>query len=157
MANHVGVQVAAGAGVDLAHRDPGGGDPVGVVAGLLVPLDDGAAGLTLQVGEGPLQEGGLAGAGGADQVEDEDPLFAEKRPVAGSQPVVLGEDVALDGDDFGVMVMVVAMRSEVQFVGMVVTPAVGVDMLMGFGRAAAAGGTHAIRPPVRGPSVPRRR
>ena len=98
VADHVGVEVAAGAGVDLLHRHAGGGDALGVVGGLLVPFEDGEAEPSPEVGQGPLEDRGLARARGADQVEGEEPLFAEKGAVAPGQAVVLGEDVLLDGD-----------------------------------------------------------
>jgi hypothetical protein len=38
--------------------------------------------------------------------------------------------------------VVMTMERDVQFVAMVMTSAIGVNMLMGFGGAAAAGSTH---------------
>jgi len=61
--NHVGIQMAPGAGVDLAHRDSGSGDALGIVIGLLVAFDDGEAEFVRQVTQGPFQQGCLAGAG----------------------------------------------------------------------------------------------
>ena len=72
MADHVGVEVAALAGVDLHRRGAGGADAVGVVAGLLVALDhrDGVA--RRQRGDGAHQQRGLARARAGDEVEGED-------------------------------------------------------------------------------------
>ncbi len=39
MHHHMGIQVAAGTGIDLLDRHAGGGDPAGIVVGLLIPFD----------------------------------------------------------------------------------------------------------------------
>jgi hypothetical protein len=108
MTNHVGVQMTAGAGVDLLHRHSGRRDAPGIVVGLLVPLNDGTADLAAQVFQGPLKNGGLAGAGRADQIEGEDSFVCEEPSVAVCQTVVLGEDVGFDGySAAGTVVMMV--------------------------------------------------
>ena len=100
MHNHMGIQVAAGAGVDLLDRYAGGGDPTGVVIGLLITFDHGTAIVSGQVPQGALQQGGLAGTGGGDQVQHQDAFFPEQCPIKGGQPVVLGQHILFYGDPF---------------------------------------------------------
>ena len=54
-ADHVGVEVAALAGVDLYGRCASGPDPLGVARRLLVAFDDGDRPCVLQVVDGPDQ------------------------------------------------------------------------------------------------------
>jgi hypothetical protein len=61
MHHHMGIQMAAGTGIDLLDRHAGGGDPAGIVVGLLVTLDHRAAVTTGQISQGTLQQGGLTG------------------------------------------------------------------------------------------------
>lgn len=95
---HVGIQMAAGTGVDLAYRYSGRGDAPGIVVGLLVPLDDGKMELVRQLPQGTFKQGRLAGAGGTDQIQDENPLFPEQRAVEARQAVVFAQDIFLDGN-----------------------------------------------------------
>ena len=120
--HHVRVEVATGPGVDLLDRGAGGGDPDRIVVGLLVPFDHRRGKAAGQVLQGPLQDGGLAGTGGADQVQHEHPLRAEQGTVTLGQPVVLGEDVGLDGQfsrrlDCRAVPMGVAVQLTVVLVG----------------------------------------
>ncbi|OGU16484.1 MAG: hypothetical protein A2076_03640 [Geobacteraceae bacterium GWC2_53_11] len=136
--------MAAGAGVDLADRHTGGGDALGIVVGLLVPFDNGAAQRTGQVAQGALQQGRLAGAGGADQVEDKNPFVLEQGAVKGCQSVVLAQDVLFDGNGFprnlvGPVLVGVAMTVVVSVGVMVVIMAMIVVMIC---RGTAAGCAH---------------
>ena len=97
-AHHLGVEVTAGAGVDLDHRAAGAADPLGVERGLLVALDDRDRAPRRQVADGALQQRGLAGAGRAHQVEREDPRSASQARLSRGERVVLGQHVLLEHD-----------------------------------------------------------
>ncbi|MNC37238.1 hypothetical protein D3C75_857940 [compost metagenome] len=58
--DHLGVQMAALAGVDLHGRHAGGTDAIRIGAGLLIPFDHGARALVGQLAQGFAQQGGFA-------------------------------------------------------------------------------------------------
>jgi len=60
VADHVGVEVATGTGIDLVRRDPGGGNAIGVIGGLLVSFEDCETEFGLQGAQGRFKQGGLA-------------------------------------------------------------------------------------------------
>jgi len=94
----VGIQMTAGAGIDLPYRDTGGGDAPGIVVGLLVPFDDGKAQFVRQVAQSPFKQRGLAGTGRTDQIQDKDPLVFEQGTVETGQAVVFAENILFDAD-----------------------------------------------------------
>lgn len=96
MADHVAVQVAALAGVDLQGRYAGRADAFGVVGSLLVALDDADRHLVLEQFDGSDQQGGLASAGAGNEIEREDATFVEIASVFGGIGVIFGEDILLD-------------------------------------------------------------
>jgi hypothetical protein len=109
MHNHVGIQVTARPGIDLLDRHTGGGDPTGIVIGLLITLNHRAAVLAGQVTQGPLQQRGLAGTGGRDQIQHQDSLLLKQGAIKGGQPVVLGQDILFNGDLFAAMGLIMAV------------------------------------------------
>ena len=82
----------------------------GVVVGGQIPDDHPQAQSALEVGGHPLNEGGLAGAGGGQDVQDEEFLGLEVAPVPLGQAVVLVQDALFDGD---CAVVLVGMRMRV--------------------------------------------
>ena len=89
-------------------------DAPGIVVGLLVAFNDGAAEFVRQVAQGPLQQRGLAGAGRADQVKDKNPFLFEQGAVEACQAVVFAQDILFDGDSgpldrFSVVFVIVGM------------------------------------------------
>jgi hypothetical protein len=90
MADHMRVEVAALAGIDLHRRRAGRADAFGVAAGLLVALDDGDRQLSLQRLDGTAEQAGLSRTGAGDQIEREDPLLVEtRRRLAAAKPSFL--------------------------------------------------------------------
>jgi hypothetical protein len=94
----MGIKMATGAGVDLAHRHSGGGNALGVVVGLLVPFYNRKAEFPGQVTEGPFQQSCFSRTGGTDQIEDENPLFLEQRTIEACKAVVFAKDILFDTD-----------------------------------------------------------
>jgi hypothetical protein len=88
--------VAALAGIDLQRGDTGGANPLGVVGGLLVALDDADRHLPLQRFDGPDQQRGLARTGTRHEVERKDAPLVEPPAVGRGIGIVLGENVLLD-------------------------------------------------------------
>jgi hypothetical protein len=81
VADHVGVEVAALAGVDLDGRRAGGADALGVVAGLLVAFDHRHRALPLSISMVLHQQRGLARAGAGHQVQREDAALGQSLAV----------------------------------------------------------------------------
>jgi hypothetical protein len=96
MHDHVGIQVASGAGVDLAHRNPGGGDASGVVIGLLIPFNDGTAEFYGQISERAFQQGCLAGTWRTDQIQNKNAFVFEQGAVKTGKAVVFAKDILSD-------------------------------------------------------------
>jgi len=69
VSDHVRVEMTAGASVDLVNRNPGGRDSIGIIAGLLVPFEHGEIEFILEIPKGSFKDGGLAAAGGTDQIQ----------------------------------------------------------------------------------------
>ena len=96
--DHQRIEMAAGAGVDLHDRRTGGADALAVVRGRLIALQHIERQLAAQIADRAFEQRGLAGAGGADQVERQD-LAAEKpAAVLLRQRIVLGEDARFERD-----------------------------------------------------------
>ena len=74
---HAGVQVAHAAGVELDDLHAAGGDGGGVHVGVDVRFHDADAHIVFQRLDGGHQSGGLAGAGGAHQVQQESLLLLQ--------------------------------------------------------------------------------
>ena len=113
VADHVGVEMAAGTGVDLVDGGSGRGNAVGIVAGLLIPFEDGKADLVFEQRNRLFEQGGFSGAGRADQVQGKDPVGGKVFTVVRCQVVVLGQQVFFNSDRFAgvIMVMVVMVVS----------------------------------------------
>ncbi len=77
----------------------GGADALGVVGGLLVALDHRDGELVLEIGDGPHQQRGLAGAGAGNKIQRQHALLRQRRTVGVGVRVVLAQNVALDLDD----------------------------------------------------------
>lgn len=95
VADHVCVEVAALAGVDLHRRRTGRANALGVVLGLLVAFDDRRRHAPAERLQGLHQQGRLAGAGAGEKVDGEDAVVAKAGAVARGIGVVLGEDAVL--------------------------------------------------------------
>ena len=95
MPDHVRVEMAALAGVDLDCRNARRPDAVGVVGRLLVALDDRERLPALERLYGAAKQGRLARAWTRDEVEGEDTARGELPAVLPGVRIVLGEDVLL--------------------------------------------------------------
>lgn len=137
MADHVGIQVAAGTGVYLLHRNPGRRDPPGVVVSLLVTLNDGAPYFSRKVPQGPFQDGGLAGSGGADQVQHEQFPGSEELPVPFGKVAILRQQIGLHRDTGA------GLGAGLPFMVVMMVPLAMIVVVMFVG-AAAARGTHTL-------------
>ena len=102
--DHVGLQVAGTLGVQLDGPDAQGGHALGVLGGVEVALDDrhGAA-VDAAVGQDLLQEGGLAAAGGSQQIHHPDATAVQVGPDQVGDLVVLIEYVYIDGNGFHII------------------------------------------------------
>ena len=91
--NHLGIQVAAFAGVDLNRRGTGFANARRVVNGLLVAFDHRAGDAPVQALERFREQRGFAGAGAGDQVQHQ--LFAGGKAgaVAGGNLVIFVQHV----------------------------------------------------------------
>lgn len=95
--------MTARTGVDLHHLAPGRADPLGIEPGLLIPFDHkGFAGPGVRA-DRALQQRGLAGAGGAHQVDRGDPVLLQAMPVRRRQPVVLRQNLLLQQNRPGLL------------------------------------------------------
>jgi hypothetical protein len=99
MANHMRVEMAALACVDLHGRRAGSANTVGIVRCLLVALDHSQRSLALPALDGFDQQGGFPGAGAGDEVEREDAALGEQVPVNQRIPIVLCQQILLDLQD----------------------------------------------------------
>ncbi|CAI8740595.1 protein of unknown function [Methylocaldum szegediense] len=154
MADHVRVQVAALAGIDLQHRNAGGAYALRIVLGLLVAFDHADVEPLLEFRDAALQQRGLAGTGARKQVNGQNAVAFEKLPVASGMGVVAAEDVLFDANDAllaeavdtqsgrtaAVMMMTMVM---VVIVGVHMPGIVDVRVMVLIGFAATANGTHA--------------
>ena len=109
MRGGVGVEVAAGPGVDLHGPGARGPDPLGVDQRLLVALQHRAGQVGTQVADGPFEERGLARAGGVHQVDRDDPQLGQPVAVAAGQGVVVGEHVELERDGVRLVAVLVVV------------------------------------------------
>jgi hypothetical protein len=82
----------------------------GIIFCRQVADDDAETELLPQIAGGPLDQGGLAGAGGGQDVQDEESLGLEVAAVPLGQAVVLVQDALFDGD---CAVVLVGMRMRV--------------------------------------------
>jgi len=96
LADHVGVEVTALAGVDLDSARAGRADPIGVVARFLVALDDDHLVPVLKTLDGLDEQRRLPRPRAGDEVDGEDTARGEAGAVGSREGVVLGEDVPLD-------------------------------------------------------------
>jgi hypothetical protein len=87
--DHLGVEVAALAGVDLQRRRAGGADAVGVDAGLLVAFDHRHRQPAGEQLDGAHQQRGLARAGAGDEVQREDAALRQSRRLRCAAPSFL--------------------------------------------------------------------
>jgi hypothetical protein len=92
--------VAGSPGFDLNDGHAGAGDALGVEIGGLVAFDHRAANRAgSQRGQSLLDQCGLAGSRGADEVEGVGVLSVEQGAVVGRVAVVLGQERLLDLDE----------------------------------------------------------
>ncbi len=101
VADHLRVEVAALAGVDLDRWCAGRADAVGVEAGLLVTFDHRNRELRrtgFQRFDGRAQQRGLARAGAGDEVQRRHAVRFEVLAVVARDALVLAEDVGLELD-----------------------------------------------------------
>ena len=129
MAHHVGIEMAALAGIDLHCGHAGGANTVSVEAGLLVALDHRDPGLVLEPLDSAGEQRGLAGTGTRHQVEREDAMLGEMAAVGRRVQIVLGENILLDPNQAG-------SRPVRMFMGM------GFALDFRFAFTATAGCTH---------------
>ena len=93
---HARVEVAHAAGVELDDLRAGLFDRGGVHVGVDVGLHHADAKLVLQRGDGRLEGRGLAGAGGAHQIQQEDLVLLELRAQLVGLPVVVFKNALFD-------------------------------------------------------------
>ena len=153
MADHMGIQVAAGTGIDLPHRNPGCRNPHRVVVSLLIALDDGKAEFLPQVMQGTLKDGGFAGAGRADQIQHKYPSTKKEVSVFPCQTVVLGQDIGFDGNFPGSFRLAMAVGVAMIMMIVIVVVVVLMIVVMVF-RGTTAYGTHGFsQPPFLSPAA----
>ena len=115
--DHGSVEMAGAAGGQLDGRYAFCADSVGVPFGFDIPLDDTDPDFSLQGLDGMFEEGGLSGAGAADQVEGNSPDFLEVVAIDLRQCIVGGEKTGMDvdrtGAGCGVVVVTVAVTMAV--------------------------------------------
>ncbi|SBP87012.1 hypothetical protein THIARS_50260 [Thiomonas delicata] len=96
MADHMRIQVAALAGIDLHAGHTGRTDALSVERGFLVTLDHRETELAAQVGEGAGEQRGLSGPRAGDEIQSEDAALLEQPSVVAGVAVVLAQNVLLD-------------------------------------------------------------
>jgi hypothetical protein len=161
MAHHVGIEMAALASVDLYRRGACGPDAFGIVAGLLIALDDGNLELALERLDGLDQQGGFAGPGTRNQIQGKYALGGKLIAVLRGIGIILRQDVLFELDRslaarclVRVVVPTTVSMGLVVIVGMTVCGPIGVGvgmvmrglMIM---RPVGMGGTGAIAMIVR--------
>ncbi len=109
--HHLGVEVAAGARVDLHRRRPGGADALAVVRGRLVAFEDAKRLASAQLANGALEQRGLSRPGGAHQIERENRALGEPRAVAPCKRIVLSDDALLERHHAVIVVRVTMARA----------------------------------------------
>ena len=112
--DHRGVEVAAGTGVDLDGVGAGAGDALGIGRGLLVALDHADLAAARGLGDGALQQRGLARSRRAHQVDCPDPAPLQPGPVVRREVVVVREHALLDREQVGAGLDGVGVRVRVR-------------------------------------------
>ena len=97
--DHVGFEMAAGAGVDLHGRRAGGADALAVVGGRLVALDDEQLQLAAEVADGAFEQRVLPAPGELTRLSARISRPANQARFFAAKRVVLGEDARLQLDD----------------------------------------------------------
>jgi hypothetical protein len=97
--NHVSVQVAPSAGIDLPHFRPGRTYPLSVQVGCLVTLKDGHGYFMAEIADGAFQQGRFASTRWTHQVDCKYAPSGKPTPVAFCKQLVLGEQVLLQRHD----------------------------------------------------------
>jgi hypothetical protein len=82
MADHVRVEMAALAGIDLQCGNAGRANSFGVATGLLVALDDGHRQPRLQQLDGAAEQAGLSRTGAGNQLSAKIPCSSKRRRFA---------------------------------------------------------------------------
>jgi hypothetical protein len=131
MADHVRVEVTAGPGIYLFHRNTGRGDADGVVIRLLVAFNYAKAVFSVQITQGPFQNRSFARARRTHEIQDENTFLLEHGSVSRRKPVILGEDIGFNADRFrsGSVVMVMLVLVLVTMV-MIMSMRVSMPVLM---------------------------
>jgi hypothetical protein len=96
LAHHVGIQMAALAGVDLQRGCAGGANARGIVVGLLVAFDHRERQAAIQRSDAFHQQRSLAGTGAGYKIQREDAMLGQPGAIVVGVAVVLGKDVLLD-------------------------------------------------------------
>ena len=97
--DHMRVEMAALAGVDLQRRRAGRPNALGVVGCLLIALDDEDRKTAEEMMDRQHQQARLARPGAGDEIQREDIVLFKEFSVLGGVGVVLRENVALDLND----------------------------------------------------------
>ncbi len=99
MADHMRVEMAALAGVDLDRRRARGANALRVVRRLLIALDDGDREPIFQFADRADQQRCLSRSRARHEIQRESPRLRQTRAVLGGVAIVLGKNVAFDFDD----------------------------------------------------------
>ena len=113
--DHLGVEVAARACVHLYRAGAGGLDAFGVEQGFLIAFDHADGPVACQLSDRSLEQGRLARAGRAGDVQRKDVALRQPCAILLGDEVVLRQNLLLQGDRFG-MDMGVLVRVIVRMV-----------------------------------------
>jgi hypothetical protein len=155
VADHMSIQMASCAGIDLPYRNPGCSNTYSIIVRLLVTLYYGKSELLLEVMQGTLKNGGLAGPGRTYQIQYKHTFAKKDVPVFPRQTIVLGQDVGFNGNFSTTLRLAMAMGVTVvmMFMVMIMLMVVIVVMMLLF-RGASAYGTHGFsQPPFLSPAT----
>ena len=93
--HHFGIEMAAGAGIDLHDRCAGLAHALAVIGGRLIALDHIERRHTRKIAHGAFEQRRLAGTGRADQIERQDLPPGKPGPVLRRRRVIFRENPAL--------------------------------------------------------------
>ena len=157
VSDHVCVEMAATAGVDLDCRGARGTNAFGILTGLLVAFDDGHR-LSVEHCYGLAQQRSFARTGAGNQIQGEDTALGQTLTVLRGVGVVLGQNILLDlhhalGAETGRVGMPLGIGVAVLFpMSVIVRMLCGVGMLVAMARSV---GMHVFMPLMRKRTVDR--